>query len=84
VTDLHWVNCPFCGEISNLRRLGLMGNIVRTTSIVRHPGNKDPDFMKLLHSKIVECLTCGHKFRTENATIFEAMGRDTVGNYPTV
>ena len=73
MADMKWISCPFCSEIADLHRQGLVGVIV--------PAKKQ-DHMKVLHSKRVKCGYCGKTFRTSSSTIFESMGRDTLQEVP--
>jgi len=73
MADMKWISCPFCSEIADLHRQGPVGVIV--------PAKKQ-DHMQVLHSKRVKCGYCGKVFFTDAATIFEAMGRDTLQEVP--
>ena len=70
---LHWINCPFCAEVADLHRLGPVGVIVK---------GKKQDHMKVLVSKRVKCGFCGKIFRTESNTLWEAFGKDSIGDTP--
>jgi len=70
---MTWICCPQCSEVVDLQRLGQVGTIVKA---------KKQDHIKILHSKRVKCGYCGRIFRTDGATMFEVMGRDTPQDVP--
>lgn len=98
---LKWICCPACGEITDLQRIGQVGNIRPFTENIRPEEqetgslnkwlgrpetNEGPKYRpmqrsrkhRVAHSDKIKCGFCGTVFYSEEATIFEAMGRDTV------
>lgn len=69
MTDLKWVSCPYCGECADLHRIGDVGNL--------YIRNKDLK-MGVKQSRTVRCGYCKKTFQTDEPTMVEAMGRDTV------
>lgn len=70
MTDLYWVKCPECGECTDLKRIGQVGNLyVRDKKTLK---------MAVKQSDRVKCGYCGTTFFTDEPTMVEAMGRDTV------
>ena len=70
MTDLKWVSCPKCNECSDLHRIGEVGNLY-----VRNKQGK----MGVRQSRRVKCGFCGTIFFTDDVTMLESMGKDTVG-----
>lgn len=70
MTDLKWVRCPDCGESTDLERIGQVGNL--------YVRDKKTEKMGVRQSSRVKCGYCGTIFTTDEPTMAEAMGRDTV------
>jgi len=57
----EFVCCPFCGEVTQLERIGIVG-------LASEVPGKDSDKIK--------CFSCGSVFRSKGETIWEAVGRN--------
>ncbi len=67
MTDLVWLRCPFCGESTDLHRLG------KPLKVTVKPNGK-------LHvepmERRIKCGWCGSIFESDAPTMLEAMGYD--------
>jgi len=64
---MRWIRCPKCEEITDLHRIGSVGEI-------RVKANQK---LTMTHSKRVKCGFCNTTFLTDGAIIWETFGRDS-------
>jgi transcription elongation factor Elf1 len=78
---LKWIQCPFCGESTDLKRVSPPLRI----GLKNKAGSASKQQAQVLTTSIetrVHCGFCGTTFNTTSPTMKEVFGDDQVGDVP--